>query len=211
MRIVQENCDWCGADYTLPYGEYRRKLRLGTSFFCSISCAASCRNELRGNKKVQIIKTCPVCAEEFKTWTGSKSSTFCSRSCASKGSVTKRRREQARKIGKANLRHDPELVATALRSRESWKYVKLHKLLKFAGEVFVFEFPVGHDIFDLALPAHRLLVEFDGIYHRGSKQKTLDAEKTANAERLGWSVTRIDTPDNRIIEPDVLHALLKQQ
>jgi len=142
------------------------------------------------------------------TMTGAKSTTFCSRSCASKGSMSEERREAQRRGG---LEQVGNLISASetLRRREAWKYERLGKFLVLMGEDHVFEHPVGNYVFDLALPDRRTLVEFDGSYHWGPGQQGLDGTKDAVAKEAGWVVVRVETTTNQVIEPDVLYFLFE--
>jgi very-short-patch-repair endonuclease len=143
--------------------------------------------------------------------TGARSVTFCSRSCASAGSVTDARRDAWQK-SKKNLENGrtPKEIARRLWSREYWKYAKVQALLDFLDESYEFEFPVGHHIFDLALFAHKVLVEFDGTYHNDVNQRKADAKKTAYAKKRGWIVVRVATPPSTVIEASTVHTVLKK-
>ena len=73
-----------------------------------------------------------------------------------------------------------------LRLREGWKYEALRGAL--AGRQHVFEYPVADRVFDLALLDTRVLVEFDGPYHRFITAD--DAAKDALAAANGFKVVR---------------------
>ena len=151
-------------------------------------------------------KICPHCKNKFTTLTGSKTATFCSRSCASAGSVTEKRRAAQSKGGIEQIKNliSPE---ETLRLREMWKYTQLKSFLEFCNEPFEFEFRLGSYIFDLALPDKFIFVEFDGTYHYG-KQSKIDIEKDVFAESEGWKVVRKKVTNNTVIQPDVIFSIL---
>ena len=202
-------CAWCGKKKLVITAEYNRQRRKGTNrFFCNNVCSAKLANSERPDRHREINRRCPQCRSKFTTHTGPKGATFCSRSCASAGSVTAARRRAGRVAGRANFKHSTKQSALALRSREAWKYKKVKKLLVDVGEHCRFEHPVGSYVFDLALLARKVLVEFDAAHHNNGKQQVEDQKKTSAATRRGWTVTRIRTPANEVINPSVLFKLL---
>jgi hypothetical protein len=155
---VKLKCHFCGKPFEIRKAEYNRQVRKGRDhFYCSLSCSATKRNKTRPNRRVQVNKVCPYCGEEFQTMTGSKSATFCSRSCASAGSVTEKRRSAQKEAGNS---HKENLISASetLKIRESWKYEKVRSFLEFQGEDFEFEYPLEKSVFDLALKNRRVLV-----------------------------------------------------
>ncbi len=100
-------------------------------------------------------------------------------------------------------------IAKGLRKREGWKYVKLATYLVSLGIRHQFEFVIDNYSFDLALLDNKLLIEFDGSYHRGSKQLTLDNEKTATAVRAGYKVERIVVYNNVVIPVKVVQPFTR--
>ncbi len=210
-NFVSVCCEYCGKEFLRSAGEVNRSIRVGRRFFCNDSCAAKLINSERPNRRRPIEKICPLCGGSFTATTGSHEATFCSRSCASKGSVTKVRRDAARCSGLKSAAvgsfSKPEFRAAALRKREFWKYRRLDDFLNGRRIPHVFEFLIGRRrIFDLAFVRRRLLVEFDAKYHTG-KQLDDDAKKTAYAERKGWRVIRISVPHG-VIDPSVLKGLV---
>ena len=178
-------------------------------FYCSLSCAAKKANAERPTARVPVEKICPHCGETFETLTGAKSSTFCSRSCASAGSVTDKRRNLAGAAGKLNLLHDVATIASSLRSREWWKYKQLAFVLDRLEEAYEFEHVVGNNIHDLALLDKRVIVEFDGISHESGQQKEADVLRDKEAQDAGWEVHRICVPPNQVIQPSVLSDIVQ--
>jgi len=210
--LVSIKCFLCGNESQKERGEINRQLRKNPNrkFFCGGSCSAKHNNEIRGDKNYEIKKICPQCKEEFPTTTGKNEATFCSRSCASKGSVTNHRREKARETGLKNNKHimTDESRASSLRSREMWKYSKTRTVLDALGVEHQFEYPLNGKIFDLALFDLKLFIEFDGRYHSEKKQSKLDKDKESIARSNGWDVSRIQTPDNTVIDPRcILHLI----
>jgi len=207
-------CAWCGKDFVLRNAEYNRAIKMGRHyFFCSLSCVARYRNISNPCRRRPVIKTCPVCNKEFGAMTGSKSATFCSRSCASRGSITGKRRRTAKRVGLANARNmnTAEAKAASLRSREWWKYNDLAIVLGAIGESHTFEFPIKVDehiyyVFDLALHSRKILVEFDGEYHRYSKEQ--DTQKDKIAQEQGWRVLRVLVPGGHPIPMKVIKNIL---
>jgi len=209
MMLIK--CDWCGKESEKLAAEVKRRRSQGKNFFfCCRSHAAEYSNEIRGDKKVEIQKTCPQCGGVFKTMTGAKSATFCSRGCASAGSVTEYRRERARQVGFQNhyAIDGVESIASSLRVREAWKYKKVEELLEFLKINFQFELAVGNFVFDLALPDSKLLVEFDGPYHDYTEKTEEDRKKDEFAKGQGWNVVRVSVPQNVVIEPNAVYGLL---
>lgn len=73
------------------------------------------------------------------------------------------RREAQRQGGLASVQNLS--TASALRSRESWKYADVRTYLTDLGIEHEFEFQIGHFIYDLALLSRKILIEFDGPDH----------------------------------------------
>jgi very-short-patch-repair endonuclease len=207
IRMVRCICTYCGVGFDKYVGEVNRWLRQGKSnFFCSSSHAGIYINSKKKSKPILLI--CGTCGEEFQSSTNKKAAKkFCSRSCASAGSVTDYRRSRAGKTGEANLRHDLETIAAGLRVRESWKYVDISSYLKSRGIEHQFEFPVANGIFDLAIPSLKLFIEFDGRYHLDSKQAIVDKSKEATATLMGWRVVRVAESPGEIIPPGCIAHL----
>lgn len=210
QSMVTVRCAWCGKKKHVIKAEYNRQRRKGVDrFFCNSSCVAKKRNSERPDLKVEVVKRCPYCKCDFITLTGFHSATFCSRACASAGSVTEARRRAGRKVGLA-YPSTTKITAAALRAREAWKYKQLKRLLLACGEHFRFEHPVGNYVFDLALKDHKVLVEFDSAYHSGEKQKVVDRKKAKVASKKGWAVVHVKTEYNAVIPPKALYKILAQ-
>ncbi len=205
---VALRCSCCNEPFEREKGEINRQRKRGrTEFFCSLTCGANYTNAKRDDLRVEVTKVCPVCKNKFQTMTGSKSATFCSRSCASSGSVTENRLEEQSKAGHA---HRDNLLQAheTLRIREYWKYEKLKSFLSFVKESFEFEYPMGSYVYDLALIKRKLIIEFDGVYHGGTKQKEIDERKDVYAHSEGWKICRVAVKPNTLIDPQQIYELL---
>ena len=98
-------------------------------------------------------------------------------------------------------------VAQALKKREAYKYVDLVKYLFTLGEAYEFECALGDSVFDLCLPERKIMVEFDGVDHRATRQKQIDERKRQLAKSAGFTVHRVVVAD---AEPPYKPELLKQ-
>ena len=198
-------CATCRKASEKPDKEIRRQMKCGrTLFYCSRGCSPKRRAQ-------PVQRICPVCRKSFQSWNRKKAARFCSRACASAGSVTPLRHERARAVGLAaahRLRHDVSLIASGLRSREARRYARVEKILVDGGIEHQFEFPLGRYIYDLCLFGRKLLVEFDGKYHLSQRQRLVDAQKEASAARLGWMVKRLAVNQGEVIPPEVLSPVL---
>jgi len=201
-NLVEFYCATCGVLATKNQGEYNRSQRLNRRLFCSQSCSAVASNVSKRAK--EIILDCPYCGERFVTSTHNKAKKFCSRSCASKGSMSESRREAQRLGGGRN----PEnLISTeeCLRRREAWKYVALKEELK--GREYTFEFRIGKYVFDLVLFDRKVIVEFDGPYHKGPQQAGVDVEKEKVASEAGYILVRRCVESATVISPTTIEGL----
>ena len=201
VRLV---CATCGKAFDKPAKEYRRRTREGhTKFFCSRSCSVISSNRERRSKTIE--KVCPVCGKTFTTVSNKSERTFCSRSCASKGSMTPKRIQAwalARKIHTENLLS----VSDTLKRREGWKYVEIDRALSLRPHEF--EYPLeGKYVFDLALFDANVLVEFDEPYHHRQPQENIDKEKDAFAESHGFKVIHRDVAPASVIPLSAIKGL----
>lgn len=208
--IITITCAWCGEESEKPTGEINRQLKKGrTYFFCNNSCGAQYRNEHGGKKNRSLEKKCPECGELFMSHTGAKAATFCSRSCASAGSVTEYRSAKARevmeKLPKADIYHTSKMM----RQREAWRYVKVNTYLNHINVPHEFEYIVGNYLFDLALTEHGVLIEFDEQYHTGAVQLTKDNEKDRYAESQKWIVVRVPARASTVIDPESIYHIIE--
>lgn len=182
MKTTTVTCEQCGSPVIKPTKEVTRSIKLGRKFYCNNSCHLSNRNSVP-----RFDKTCPQCGTVFPSSAKVRASTFCSRGCASAGSVTELRRESARRTGhltKANLVGPVE----ALKAREAWKYEQLAPLLQ--NTAHEFEHKIGDYVFDLVLFDYRVIVEFDGPDHRGREQRMTDQNKDSVALAHGYTMVR---------------------
>lgn len=202
MTTMSEiSCFVCGKIVKRSLGEIKRSQKLGRQSFCSISCAAKANNAPRRSK--EFVTGCPYCGVEFVTSTHNKAKRFCSRSCASKGSMSEERREAQRQSGKIHCNNFS--TAKGLRSREAWKYVALQKYL--GKRHYQFEFEINGCIFDLALLDKNILVEFDGPYHAREPQLSRDADKDHVANKAGFKVVRRNVESMTVISPSTIEGL----
>jgi len=199
-------CSWCKREFNILEIEYRRQNKKGRNkFFCCRSCASKYKGELFRCKEVT--KICPVCDNEFQSSTSKKASTFCSRVCASKGSVTDFRRQRARETGhknKNNLQYSPQEIANTLRNREWWKYEKLYSYLTTLNIPHQFEYPIDNNIHDLALINKKIIIEFDGREHGSKEYLSNDSQRDKKAQDQGWIVYRINVSSAEVIDPALI-------
>lgn len=197
--MVVLTCTRCGKSFERRTGEVNRARQRRTRIFCSLSCAAATGNAPK--KAREIIKVCPYCSKRFRSSTHNKAASFCSRSCASRGSMTAERRHAQQSSGKA---HASNLISPeeSLRLREAWKYAIIEKVL--SSRPHEFEYRVGTYIFDLALLDTKTLIEFDGEDHNGEPQKSLDRKKDQAAERAGFIVIRRPVVSATVIDPETI-------
>ena len=209
--MIKLRCAWCGKMFDKLLNEYNRQVRNGRSnneFFCSLSCGSCYTNRQRGNFRELVAKTCPHCGREFTTRTDA---IFCGRSCASAGSVTQYRHEQAQKTAMRNVKYilGIESIAKSLRAREAWKYEELRRRLESSGIEYEFEHVIGRYIYDLALFDSKLLIEFDGPNHQEAYQIVEDVRRTEVAIANGWELSRIEVESQAIIAPDLLYDIVE--
>jgi len=204
MKTKSLKCKQCGKSFEMLLKEHTRQVKRSRKhFFCSIKCGAKHSNAARGNKRVKITKKCPHCGEKFQTMSGAKSSTFCSRSCASSASADKRQATMRKrgnfpkgKPGNFTI----NTTAKGLRTRESWKYAELETWLIEQGIPHEFEHVVGQNIHDLALFDLMMIIEFDGKEHVSGPQKEADIERDKLASEKGWTVVRVSV-DSAVVIP----------
>lgn len=208
MKVIHYTtiiCPQCGNKAERPRGEVNRSRRLGRPVFCTQKCAATHSNASK--KSVVFTTDCPYCNTPFTTSTHNKAAKFCSPSCASKGSMTEERRAAQRLGGIARVGNlnTPE---ETLKLREASKYSAVRAELTRREIPHEFEYRIGDVIFDLALTDRKLLVEFDGPYHRDRTQLVHDGAKDDVARLQGWCVLRVTT-DTGDIPADVLRPFIR--
>jgi len=198
MPKLEVPCDGCGKILSRYPSEIGRK---GGSTYCSLSCTATTANLPRRSK--EFVMDCR-CGKRFKTTTHNKAKRHCSRSCASRFSMSEERRKAQAQGGLDNVKNLMS-VAEALKRREAWKYAALEKHL--AGRRHEFEFELEGRVFDLALLDERVLVEFDGPEHRSDVGVSDDVEKDRVAEAAGYVVVRRSVVPSTVISPETIVGL----
>jgi hypothetical protein len=101
----------------------------------------------------------------------------------------------------------PNLIvpAEALKRREARKYVEV--VMVIGERPHEFEYELDGVVFDLALLDSRILVEFDGPYHRKKEQILRDEKKNGIAALHGFRVERIEVPSNSVIPAETIVGL----
>jgi very-short-patch-repair endonuclease len=181
--------------------EHRFQIKKGrNNFFCNRSCSAKFYNAK--TRSAIIDKVCPACGTLFREKADCKESTYCSRSCASKSSVTPARRAAGQRAAVNNLVHGISRAADSIRAREGWKYEDVKRYLDLENEPHRFEHPIPHArcVFDLYLPDRSLFIEFDEKYHLAYPQMIVDDYKNEIAKQLGHTVLRIPTLSNQSVD-----------
>lgn len=198
-----EKCATCGVTFKVRRAEWDRRIRDGaTRFFCCLSHAAIAANASRKAKVID--KICPVCKSTFSTKANKHESTFCSRSCASKGSVTDLRRAGARRGGSKTTTTDAVRMIRALEMR---KYAALQEYLDIKGVEYIFEFCLEKYIYDLLIKPN-ILIEFDSYYHLEKTVKQKDTLKETFALERGFKIYRVRTAAKKVIPVNALAELL---
>jgi very-short-patch-repair endonuclease len=73
-----------------------------------------------------------------------------------------------------------------------WNAVRAHRL---EGLGFRRQLPIGRYIVDFACPAHRLIVELDGVQHADAEHRDADDRRSAYLATLGWQMQRFWNDD----------------
>lgn len=212
-------CSYCRKQIEKRTGEINRQLRRGnTRFFCDITCA----NKQINAEKRHLDRTdnCEYCGKEFTSVWHTKYTRFCSRECASAGSVTEYRRQRAQEIGianKANLPNDIKQQSNALRKREWYRYSDLATAFAQNNIEYVFEYPFEDYppdeysstgiVVDLYLPRLNLVIEFDEKYWHNS-QTEYDRRRDNFLRARGCEVIRIPVEPRSIISVDSVFNIL---
>ncbi len=202
-------CKHCGQPFKLRRAEYNRQIKNSRQhFFCCHSCSAIYGNVLRTAPVIE--KKCRHCGKAFTTKQDRHEADFCSRKCASAGSVTPFRRERARIIGKIVGENTENLIPVedTLWLREKTKYTEIARLLHEKDIHYQFEFRINNYVFDLALPSKLTLIEFDGPEHRTPKGKENDAIRDAVAKQQGWAIHRIPVAPNQKLVSNMIQFIL---
>lgn len=206
ISMTELKCPICGIKFQKYTKEITRQIKKNpnTQFYCSKDCANIGVHEKQRNPIIS--KVCPVCGNYFSTKSGAKESTFCSRSCASKGSVNEARRAAGRYSAALNFTPETQSVYTIqkiLKNREAWKYAEIKIVLDFLKYQYEFEYLLGNYIYDLALFDKGILVEFDGPEHK----RYDETDKINNAINNGWYLVKINVILNTIINPEFIYGL----
>jgi hypothetical protein len=136
-------CSHCRKNFSRLTKEVFRQLKRGREeFFCSSTCAAIHNNLSRDSAHHPLKKICPTCKKEFQSHTGAKAATFCSRGCASRGSVTDHRREKAKEMGLKNIKNFEGIISFYRSRYRSKSEGKVAVLLESFGITFFYE-PFG--------------------------------------------------------------------
>ena len=200
MSCLTVKCAHCAASLLRPVKEVNRSRRLGREFFCDNACKNA--HYAQPAEQGAICEFCNLAFVSRRVrgiWTR-----FCSRSCASAGSVTERRKMEAKRTGSesANLLS----VSEAMKRREDWKYAEMALVLE--GIDHEFEFEVGEFVFDLYLHPDNLLIEFDGEYHRTDReQMRRDRLKDLAAKENGYELARVPVKAAKVIPAAILSRI----
>lgn len=205
--MIKITCSTCKTEFEKIAYEVKRQLKKNPNadFYCCKKCASIGAHAKQ--KKPIIKKVCPVCGNEFETSSGKKGATFCSRSCASKGSVNDARRNAGKKAAAMNFTpdtHDIHNIQLLLKQRESWKYEEIKKFLDFIKEPYEFEYMLDNKyIYDLALFNKHIVIEFDGPEHEYANE----TDKEQTAKNFGFNLVRIKITPNTVIKASEIYHL----
>lgn len=203
--LVTLTCASCGKSFCRRKAEVNRTLRRGRQSYCGVECASKAIRDK--TKFLEYENYCVLCGCPFLvTNRKQRMNKFCSRSCASAGSVTQYRRLTAKTTGKSN---SYALSAEqGLRAREAWKYADVTKTLSANKIQHRFEVGICGHVVDLLLTASNHIIEFDSAYHKDPLQRAKDAIRDAKLEYLGYKITRIPTDSACVIPSSVLNEIL---
>ncbi len=208
METIECKCANCGKLFKKSKPEYNRRIAKGSiNFYCCRKCAGIKINA--DKKKPDVDKICPICGVKFQTSSREKGATFCSRSCASKGSVTLARTQAGRKAAELGRISNPPLeqIQRVLKSREQWKYEELKSILDKNNEAYEFEYRINQYIYDLVLTKKKIIIEFDGPDHKVESVKENDKNKEFFAINKGYRYIRIPVIPNSLIPATILEDL----
>ncbi len=204
--MIKLICPICKKEFDKRAAEVKRQLKKNSNadFYCCKSCSTVGSHNKQ--KKSIVKKICPVCGNEFEASTKKKGATFCSRSCASKGSVTNARRNAGKKAAAMNftpVTHDIRNIQKILKQRESWKYKDIKDFLDFMKESYEFEYILDNKyIYDLVLFNKHIIIEFDGPEH----EHINETDKERIAQKFGFNLIRIKVIPNTVIKAsDIYH------
>lgn len=197
MKTESLVCKECGIIFNKALNELNRQRRKGKEkFFCSIKCASLHNNSPLGTGE----KSCELCGNVFvhSLTNIGKKTRFCSRECASRGSVTQKRIDASKNVGARSLSimskmERLRMIALGLLSREGNRYTEISEYLNKKNINYNFEYIIENYIYDLVLHDLGTVVEFDEGYHSQPRQKEIDKERDVVAIRNGWKIIRIKT------------------
>ena len=224
-NMIQLICATCGKPFERYRSEYNamQRVKPGCKVFCSRRCSAlaSPRSQVR-TEKGEVERICIVCgkvfiakyrksAENKSKWV-TEGTYFCSRGCASRGSVTNYRRQRARETGLATLGSKPyqEVLKDArncLLKREGYRYKDAEQYLIDHNIPYEFEYIIEDRIFDLYLPSINTIVEFDEPCHTGVESDAIDLLKDEIAKNHGMKIVRIRIQTKEIISTTLIESL----
>lgn len=193
---VAVDCFYCNVAMFAPRNEFNRKLKKGTHFFCSRSCACKYGNKRFGVKtEVTEKRNCAKCATEFDVTFFPQRKHFikqyCSRSCAagsrSHNEITKQRiRDGLAKWRKENseqhqLNQQKSIDANEKHHRFSSKaeraLAEKLKLLAFSRNRLIKTQKLSFAV-DMMSSDKKIWIESDGEFHFRKVHKNHDFEQT---------------------------------
>lgn len=215
-KFIYLTCFRCGKEIVKPLKEYTRQKRKNPNhrFFCGFSCARTQGNDEKPDQTYQITRNCAYCGKEFVTSSKAKeiNVVHCSRACASANSMTDLRRETARRVGKEAIAKNThpflEKNHLGMRKREAYKNVLLRSFFEKHKIDHVFEHKIGKHIYDLFVPALKMVVEFDGPNHQQSQQRKVDSIKNQVAMSAGLSIFRISVGSKEVIPAEKIIGII---
>lgn len=196
LNMITLICGYCGKTFEKDTGEYNWHVKRGrTTFYCCQSCSAKASNSkhIKYGPRTQV---CKFCGRSF--YTESKFSVkFCSRQCASAGSITDDRRRKMSEGGKYSQQNHPSDVCSIqklLKTREHSRYAQLENLLSDMNIVHEFEHVIEQYVYDLYLVLcdTKVIIEFDEDYHKSVNQIPIDITKTNVANSNGYKLYRVN-------------------
>jgi len=204
-------CENCNNEHEGTYGSGR---------FCSTKCSRGFSTKAKrieinekisdkltghGNENVKI--NCCHCGKEFEKPWHKRNQLSCSRTCASKF-----------KWNNEEYRNNISLINSKIAKQKhadgntsfGWKTRKLLvpsypesiaiKTLNSANIAFEYEMPLNKYFVDFAIHDKMIAIEIDGRQHKKPERKRTDDLKDALLKEKGWTVYRINWPEDNIIE-----------
>ena len=198
-EYVDSNCLVCGAPIHIRKGKYDT----GHGRYCSQKCMIADRPP---TPKCEMVKrTCQHCDKPFEiypSWLQNGDGKFCSKECGYKGRTMPQRTEhisrpcrQCKKIMdlmpyQSEQRFCSQTCAYKYRGPTDIEEIIMYELN--ARQVaYEFQYSINRYTVDFAFPAHKLVVEADGVYwHSLPDVKEKDRRKNAALTQYGWTVLR---------------------